>query len=126
MLLFENGSSKSIRVQGNFVSDEEIDRVIALVKEQQKPNYLFDKEQLVKTYEAIDEEDDLFEEACYYVLEQGGASSSSLQRKFRIGFNRAARLIDMMEVKGIISKAMGSKPRNILVSEEELSGQISN
>lgn len=126
MLLFENGSSKSIRVQGNFVSDEEIDRVIALVKEQQKPNYLFDKEHLIKTYQAIDEEDDLFEEACYYVLEQGGASSSGLQRKFRIGFNRAARLIDMMEVKGIISKAMGSKPRTILVSEEELSEQISN
>lgn len=126
MLLFENGSSKAVRVQGNFVSDEEIDRVIALVKEQRKPNYLFDKEHLVKTYEAIDEEDDLFEEACYYVLEQGGASSSGLQRKYRIGFNRAARLIDMMEVKGIISKTMGSKPRNILVSEEELSEQISN
>lgn len=125
MLLFENGASKPIRVQGNFVSDEEIDRVIALVKEQRKPNYLFDKEQLVKTYEAAsDQEDDLFEEACYYVLEQGGASSSSLQRRFRIGFNRAARLIDMMEARGIISEAMGSKPRNVLVSEEELSDRM--
>lgn len=126
MLLFENGSSKPVRVQGNFVSDEEIDRVIALVKRQRNTNYLFDKEHLVKTYQANDEEDDLFEEACYYVLDQGGASSSSLQRKFRIGFNRAARLIDMMEVKGIISKAMGSKPRTILVSDEELSEQILN
>ncbi|MCT8137331.1 DNA translocase FtsK [Anaerobacillus sp. CMMVII] len=125
MLLFENGSSKPVRVQGNFVSDEEIDRVIALVKEQRKPNYLFDKEHLIKTYEAVgDQEDDLFEEACYYVLEQGGASSSSLQRKFRIGFNRAARLIDMMEARGIISEAMGSKPRNILISEEELSDRM--
>jgi DNA segregation ATPase FtsK/SpoIIIE, S-DNA-T family len=125
MLLFENGASKPVRVQGNFVSDEEIDRVIALVKEQRKPNYLFDKEHLVKTFEAAsDQEDDLFEEACYYVLEQGGASSSSLQRRFRIGFNRAARLIDMMEARGIISEAMGSKPRNVLVSEEELSDRM--
>jgi DNA segregation ATPase FtsK/SpoIIIE, S-DNA-T family len=125
MLLFENGASKPVRVQGNYVSDEEIDRVIALVKEQRKPNYLFDKEHLIKTFEAgSDQEDDLFEEACYYVLEQGGASSSSLQRRFRIGFNRAARLIDMMEARGIISEAMGSKPRNVLVSEEELSDRM--
>lgn len=124
MLLFENGSSKPVRVQGNFVSDEEIDRVIALVKSQREPNFLFDKESLVKTYEAIDQEDDLFEEACRYVIEQGGASSSSLQRRFRIGFNRAARLIDMMEMKGIISEAMGSKPRNVLVSEDELSERM--
>ncbi len=124
MLLFENGASKPVRVQGNFVSDEEIDRVIALVKEQRKPNYLFDKENLVRANEIVDQEDDLFEEACYYVVEQGGASSSSLQRRFRIGFNRAARLIDMMEARGIISEAMGSKPRNVLVSEEELSELI--
>ncbi|OIJ10899.1 hypothetical protein BKP35_12460 [Anaerobacillus arseniciselenatis] len=124
MLLFENGASKPVRVQGNFVSDEEIDRVIALVKQQRKPNYLFDKDNLVRGNEAIDQEDDLFEEACYYVVEQGGASSSSLQRRFRIGFNRAARLIDMMEARGIISEAMGSKPRNVLVSEEELSELI--
>lgn len=121
MLLYENGSSKPLRVQGNFVSDEEIDRVIGMVKSQGKPNYLFDKEQLVRNIEAYSEqEDELFEEACYFVVEQGGASSSSLQRKFRIGFNRAARLVDMMESKGIISEAMGSKPRNILMNEEDL------
>ncbi len=125
MLLFENGSSKPVRVQGNYVSDEEIDRVVALVKDQRKPNYLFDKDSLIKSYETSgDQEDDLFEEACYYVMEQGGASSSSLQRRFRIGFNRAARLIDMMEARGIISEAMGSKPRNVLISEEELSDRM--
>ncbi|RXI98590.1 DNA translocase FtsK [Anaerobacillus alkaliphilus] len=125
MLLFENGSSKPVRVQGNYVSDEEIDRVVALVKAQRKPNFLFDKESLIKSYETVvDQEDDLFEEACYYVLEQGGASSSSLQRRYRIGFNRAARLIDMMEARGIISEAMGSKPRNVLISEEELSDRM--
>lgn len=124
MLFFENGASKPLRIQGNFVSDEEIDKVIELVKKQRGPNYLFDKENLVKTYESVDQEDDLFEEACYYVIEQGGASSSSLQRKFRIGFNRAARLIDMMAARGIISEAMGSKPRNVLVTEEELSERI--
>ncbi len=125
MLFFENGSVKPLRVQGNFVSDEEIDRVITLVKEQRNPNYLFDKEQLLKSYEStVDHEDELFEEACYYVLEQGMASSSSLQRRFRIGFNRAARLIDMMESKGMISEAMGSKPRNVLISEAELQERL--
>ena len=123
MLLYENGSSKPLRVQGNYVSDEEIDRVIELVKSQRKPNYLFDKEQLIRHADVFSEqEDELFEEACYFVIEQGGASSSSLQRKFRIGFKRAARLIDMMEAMGFISEAMGSKPRNILINEAELEG----
>lgn len=121
MLLFENGASKPVRVQGNYISDEEIDRVIEMVKKQREPNYLFDKEQLVKSVEAsIDQEDELFEEACHFVIEQGGASSSSLQRRFRIGFNRAARLIEMMEARGIISEAMGSKPRNVLMTQAEV------
>ncbi len=115
MLFYENGSTKSVRVQGTFVSDEEIEEVVAFVKKQREPEYLLETEQLVKVAKADVIDDDLFEEACYYVVEQGGASASSLQRKFRIGYNRAARLIDMMEDAGIVSEAMGSKPRHILV-----------
>ncbi|TYR82100.1 DNA translocase FtsK [Priestia megaterium] len=122
MLLLENGSSKSVRIQGNFVSDEEIDRVVAHVKKQMKPTYLFDQQDLLKKQQTFSpqEEDELFYEACEFVLSQDGASTSSLQRRFRIGYNRAARLIDMMEQQGIISEARGSKPRDVLITEEEL------
>lgn len=121
MLFLENGSSKTVRIQGNFISDEEIDRVVDHVKKQMKPNYLFQQEDLLKKQQTISsDEDDLFVEACEFVLDQGGASTSSLQRHFRIGYNRAARLIDMMEGQGIISEARGSKPRDVLITEDDL------
>ncbi|WP_274169698.1 DNA translocase FtsK [Halalkalibacter sp. APA_J-10(15)] len=120
MLFYENGSPKSIRVQGTFVSDEEIEEVVSFVKKQRQPEYLLEQEQLMKVAKTDDVDDELFEEACYYVVEQGGASASSLQRKYRIGYNRAARLIDMMEDAGIVSEAMGSKPRHILVDSIQL------
>ncbi|MFS0880510.1 DNA translocase FtsK [Metabacillus niabensis] len=120
MLFLENGSSKAVRLQGTFVSDEEIDRVVKHVRQQAKPNYLFHQEELVKRAAIQSEEDELFIEACEFVVNQGGASTSLLQRHFRIGYNRAARLIDMMEEQGIISENRGSKPRDILITEEEL------
>ncbi|GAE32386.1 DNA translocase FtsK [Halalkalibacter hemicellulosilyticus] len=120
MLFYENGSPKSIRVQGTFVSDEEIEEVVSFVKKQRQPEYLLEQEQLMKVAKTDDVDDELFEEACHYVVEQGGASASSLQRRYRIGYNRAARLIDMMEDAGIISEAMGSKPRHILVDSIQL------
>lgn len=67
-----------------------------------------------------DVDDEYFEEACYFVISQGTASASSLQRRFRVGYNRAARIIDMMEERGIVSQPMGSKPRSVLVDELEL------
>nr|WP_239534562.1 DNA translocase FtsK [Priestia taiwanensis] len=120
MLFLENGSSKPVRVQGVYVSDEEIERVVSHVKKQMGPNYLFKQEDLVLKATTSDVDDDLFYEACEFVIEQGGASASSLQRKFRIGYNRAARLVDMMEAQGIISEARGSKPREVLITEDEL------
>ncbi|NMH71465.1 DNA translocase FtsK [Bacillus sp. RO2] len=119
MLLLENGAPKPIRVQGNFVSDEEIERAVDHVRKEQKPNYLFEQSELLKE-STIQEEDELFLEACQYVIDQNGASTSSLQRRFRIGYNRAARLMEMMEDQGVISGPKGSKPRDVLVSEEEL------
>lgn len=120
MLFLENGSSKAIRLQGNFVSDDEIEKVTTFVKKQMEPKYLFQNQELIQKTEIEEDEDDLFYEACEFVIDQDGASSSSLQRKFRIGYNRAARLIDSMESIGIISETKGSKPRDILVSKEEL------
>lgn len=121
MLYYPSGMAKPIRLQGNFVSDDEIEMVVDHVKKQQKVQYLFDKETLVKSALSggTDGEDDLFEEALLFVVEQGQASASSLQRRFRIGYNRAARLIDMMENEGYISGQLGSKPREVLISEED-------
>lgn len=119
MLLLENGAPKPIRVQGNFVSDDEIERAVDHVRKEQKPNYLFEQSELLKE-STIQDEDELFIESCQFVIDQGGASTSSLQRRFRIGYNRAARLMEMMEDQGVISGPKGSKPRDVLVSEEEL------
>ncbi|MGG4488671.1 DNA translocase FtsK [Metabacillus idriensis] len=120
MLFLENGTSKAVRIQGNFVSDEEIERVVSHAKKQMKPVFLFEQEELMKKSSIGNEEDELLLEACEYVVDQGGASTSSLQRRFRIGYNRAARLMDMMEKQGIISEARGSKPREVLISEQDL------
>jgi S-DNA-T family DNA segregation ATPase FtsK/SpoIIIE len=126
MLFLENGSSKTVRLQGSFVSDEEIERVVAHVKAQMAPSYLFQQDDFVKKTAIGQEEDELFYEACHFVVQQGGASTSSLQRHFRIGYNRAARLIEMMEQQGIISEARGSKPREVLITEEELANWQEN
>lgn len=124
MLFHENGTPKPVRVQGTFVSDEEIEDVIAHVKKQREPQYLLEIEQLKRVSEHSEADDEHFEEACYFVIEQGSASASGLQRRFRVGYNRAARLIDMMEDRGIISQAMGSKPRHVLVDEIELEERL--
>ncbi|MEK3852811.1 DNA translocase FtsK [Cytobacillus sp. FSL H8-0458] len=120
MLFLENGSSKPVRLQGTFVSDKEIDDVVAHVRREQEPDYLFEQEELLKKAQAIEEEDELFFEACEFVVDQGSASTSSLQRRFKIGYNRAARLIDMMEKQGFISENRGSKPRDVLITVADL------
>ncbi|OCA91575.1 hypothetical protein A8F94_06045 [Bacillus sp. FJAT-27225] len=120
MLFLENGSSKPVRLQGTFVTDDEIDKVASFTRGQRSPNYLFEQEELLKKAQVTEEEDELFLEACEFVVGQGGASTSSLQRRFKVGYNRAARLIDMMEEAGYISGARGSKPRDVLITETEL------
>ncbi|WP_413379003.1 DNA translocase FtsK [Alkalihalobacillus sp. 1P02AB] len=126
MLFHENGTPKPIRVQGTFVSDEEIEDVIDYVKKQREPHYLIENAQLEKIEHHLEQEDELFEEACYFVVDHGSASASSIQRRYRVGYNRAARLIDLMEAKGVVSEAQGSKPRHVLMDgiqlEEMLAG----
>lgn len=119
MLFIENGSSKSVRLQGPFVSDDEIDRVATFARSIAKPNYLFEQEQLLLEVENEDE-DELLQDVISFVVEHGQASTSLLQRRFRIGYNRAARLIDTIEQKGIVSAANGSKPREVLVTKSQI------
>ncbi len=120
MLFLNNGSVKPVRLQGTFVSDEEIDQVIDHVRDQGKPNYIFQQEELLKKAEIQENEDELLLDACQFVVKQGNASTSLLQRQFRIGYNRAARLMEMMEDQGVISGSKGSKPRDVLIKEAEL------
>ncbi|QCJ45281.1 DNA translocase FtsK [Bacillus sp. S3] len=120
MLFLENGSSKPVRLQGTYVSDEEIDLVVAHVREQREPEYLFEQEELLKKAQVTEEEDELFFEACEFIVDQGGASTSSLQRRFKIGYNRAARLMDLLEKNGYITGANGSKPRDVLITAADL------
>jgi len=118
MLFMENGSGRSLRLQGPFVSDEEIERVTAYMREIAEPNYLFEQEELLVQADEK-EQDELFEEVILFVLEQNQASTSLLQRQFRIGYNRAARLMDTLYEAGIISAQNGSKPREVLITYEQ-------
>jgi DNA segregation ATPase FtsK/SpoIIIE, S-DNA-T family len=120
MLFLENGSSKPVRLQGTFVSDEEIDLVVGHVREQREPEYLFEQEELLKKAQVTENEDELFYEACEFIIDQGGASTSSLQRRFKIGYNRAARLMDMLETHGYITSANGTKAREVLITLADL------
>lgn len=119
MLFLQNGAPKPIRVQGNFVSDEEIEEIIQQVSASDIQHFLFSQEDLLTNTQETEADDEFLDEAAFFVMEQGVASASSLQRKFRIGYNRAARMIDWMEDKGIISESLGSKPRTVIWSQEQ-------
>lgn len=116
MLYIPVGMSKPMRVQGAFLSDNEVERIVAHCIEQQKVTYQEDMipdDEPETEYEA---EDELFEDAVQLVIEMQSASVSMLQRRFRIGYNRAARLIDAMEEQQIVGPYEGNKPRTVLVS----------
>lgn len=121
MLYLGNGMSAPTRIQGTFVTDEEIEQVISHVRSQGEPNYFFKEEELMKLGESPEYQDDLFEEACRFIMSQGSASTSLLQRKFHIGYNRAARLMDLIEQHGFISEQNGSKARSVLITEDDIS-----
>lgn len=120
MLYLGNGMSAPVRVQGTFVTDDEIEAVTSYVRTLGEPDYLFEQEELLKKVDSIEEQDELFEEACRYICSEGSVSASSLQRKYRIGYNRAARLVDMMEAQGFISESKGTKPRDVFLTENDL------
>jgi DNA segregation ATPase FtsK/SpoIIIE, S-DNA-T family len=119
MLFLPVGASKPVRVQGAFLSDEEVEDIVNYVIGQQKAQY---QEEMIP--EDIPEntsevEDELYGDAVDLVVEMQTASVSMLQRRFRIGYSRAARLIDEMELRGVVGPYEGSKPRNVLVAKSE-------
>ena len=118
MLFRPMGENKPIRVQGAFISDEEVEHIVTFVKNQQEANYVEEMMPTETVASASEEpEDDLFGEAVEFIRSDETASISKLQRRFRIGYNRAARLIDEMEARGIVGPADGSKPRKVNISE---------
>jgi S-DNA-T family DNA segregation ATPase FtsK/SpoIIIE len=120
MLYLPAGQSKPTRIQGAFVSDAEMNGLIAYLKTQAPPQYRDEIANFGKSKDAMedmgDQDDELFDDAIRVVLETGQASISMVQRRLRVGYTRAARLIDMMEMRGIVGPHSGSKAREILVS----------
>lgn len=134
MLYMPVGITKPVRIQGSLVDQEEVDRVVSYIKENNSSEYddqiISDIERLSAkekgkgssasdNYDGEPDVDEMFEEAVNVVLEQGGASTSMLQRKLRLGYARAARIIDEMEDAGIIGPSEGSKPRQILITKQQ-------
>jgi len=120
MLFLPPGSSRLIRVHGAYVTEHEIARLTSFLRKQGRPSYDDTVGKPEKSAEAmaVSDRDELFDEAVRFVVQSGQASTSMLQRRFRIGFSRAGRLVDMMERDGIIGPADGSKPREILVAKD--------
>jgi S-DNA-T family DNA segregation ATPase FtsK/SpoIIIE len=121
MLYLPVGASKPIRVQGAFLSDQEVEAVVNFCRTQEQANY---QEELVPMVEEQADqqqefEDELYDQAVQIVVEAKQASVSLLQRRMRVGYTRAARLIDSMEAKGIVGPYEGSKPREVLMSIEQ-------
>ena len=127
MLFLPIGVNSPTRIQGSFITDEEIKKIIDFTVEQQKAQY----DESLMNLEAVDhnvsnasgqefgdaanDEDPLYNDIVQFVIESQKASASLLQRRFKLGYNRAARLIDLLEERGIIGPANGSKPREVLV-----------
>ncbi|OEH94151.1 FtsK/SpoIIIE family DNA translocase [Bacillus solimangrovi] len=119
MLFMPVGASKPVRVQGAFLSDEEVEEVVDFVISQQKAQYQEDMIPKEEPETTVEINDELYDDAVQLISEMQTASVSMLQRRFRIGYTRAARLIDAMEAQGIVGPYEGSKPREVLISKQE-------
>lgn len=126
MLFMPIGESKPIRIQGAFISDKEVENIVMFLKESGEVNYEKDIMDNIETFTNSttetdeDETDELLSEAINIAVEYGQISVSMLQRRLRIGFNRAARIVEEMEKRGIVGKQEGSKPRQVLISKESV------
>ncbi|MDR1354319.1 MAG: DNA translocase FtsK [Oscillospiraceae bacterium] len=129
MLFLPTGISKPIRVQGCFVTDKEVERVVNFIKQNQEVNYSDDvvkeiekhaeKAQQGKKQETLSNQNSMLDQATQCVVEAGQASTSLLQRRLKIGYSRAARLLDELEEKGIVSESDGSHPRKVYITKHE-------
>ena len=131
MLFFPSGAPKPLRVQGAFVSDEEVEKIVDFVKQNGTATYSEDilesiennnktEKELIQEQAEDDDTDPFLMDAIDAVVEQGQASTSFIQRRFKVGYARAGRIIDQMEERGIISGYQGSKPREVLITKERL------
>jgi DNA segregation ATPase FtsK/SpoIIIE, S-DNA-T family len=125
MLFLPMGENTPLRVQGSFISEEEIKRIIDYTVEQQKAEYddkltkLEEKEVISNSDDKEEYDDPLYNDIVEFVITTGKVSASLLQRKYRLGYNRAARIVDLLEERGIIGPVNGSKPRDVLVKLED-------
>jgi len=123
MLFLPPGTSKLQRIHGAYVSEEEVARLAAALREQGKPNFdetLIRMRDEAEAKEARDEDtDEMYDRAIAIVAETRNASISYIQRRLKVGYNRAARMIEQMEVEGIIGPQDGTKPRDVYVSQLE-------
>lgn len=122
MLFFPVGDFKPTRIQSAYISEKEVKKLVDYVKSQQDPIY---EEQLSDLKKAdfdkeTEDTDELFQKAVSVILDSGQASISMLQRRLKIGYTRAARLIDEMEERGIVGGYEGTKPREVLINKESL------
>ena len=125
MLFYPTGMSKPVRIQGAFVTDKEVENIVDFLKQQNKETEYNEKvmdeiSSSVKSGGGEGEHDEFFDSAIELVVSKEKASVSMLQRQFRIGYNRAARLMDELEDAGIVGPEDGSKPRKVLMSPSEL------
>jgi S-DNA-T family DNA segregation ATPase FtsK/SpoIIIE len=128
MLFLPPASSRVTRLHGPYISEQESARLASFLRKQGRPQYDITITADEKTADAVEfDKDDLYDEAARIVVQSGQASISYLQRRLRIGFSRAARLVDMMEAEGLVSAAVGGKPREVLVAKDyydEVDAQI--
>ena len=120
MLFYPVGASKPQRVQGAFISDQEVAKLVEFWHNQAEPRF---DEAILKVQpktkdDPTEEVDELFYQALELVVETGQASASYLQRRFRIGYTRAARIIDQLAARGYVGPSEGSKARQVLISKE--------
>ncbi|MFQ5598672.1 MAG: DNA translocase FtsK 4TM domain-containing protein [Nitrospiria bacterium] len=120
-MLFSSGTGKIARVHGAYISEEEVKKVVSFIKEQSDPHYepAFSESASPIRESSSDDRDELYEQARELVISSKQASASFIQRRMRVGYPRAARMIEMMEEDGLIGPAIGAKPREIYIREEE-------
>lgn len=119
MLYLGNGASQSVRLQGTFVTNQEIEAITNEVRKQGTPHYAFQPESLLKSVNEVEQQDDLMPEVLEYIADEDTVSTSKLQRVFSIGYNRAASLIDYLEQHNYVSGQHGSKPRDVYLTKED-------
>ncbi len=131
MLFYPSGAPKPTRIQGAFVSDDEVEKIVSFIKSNGEATYSEDilesieksnktDKEIAEEAEMDDDTDPFLMDAIDIVVETGQASTSFIQRRFKVGYARAGRIIDQMEERGVISGYQGSKPRQVLMSKEKL------